>query len=183
MRCWAARYYADVSGRRVLVEYALIRDINDRPCRADLLAKRLRKHLSPSVLRVNVIPLNPTPGSQWDAALKQVEREFVLRVNACGVTCTVRDTRGQEIGAAADNSPPKDRSAGLSARAEPSSWAAARRAAGAVRPRRPANQQSQYMAYGGARSGAMAETRSGLSGVRGRVGLVGGACGCGLGCW
>src|SRR6185312_14037889 len=33
----AARYYADVTGRRVSIEYALIRDINDQPWRADLL--------------------------------------------------------------------------------------------------------------------------------------------------
>ncbi|HEY0451870.1 23S rRNA (adenine(2503)-C(2))-methyltransferase RlmN [Actinophytocola sp.] len=95
----AARYYADVSGRRVSIEYALIRDVNDQPWRADLLAKRLRKHLK-QLVHVNVIPLNPTPGSEWDAAPKPVEREFVRRVNEGGVACTVRDTRGQEIAAA-----------------------------------------------------------------------------------
>jgi 23S rRNA (adenine2503-C2)-methyltransferase len=95
----AARYYADTSGRRVSIEYALIRDINDQPWRADLLAKRLRQHLG-QLVHVNVIPLNPTPGSKWDASPKPVEREFVRRVNAGGVACTVRDTRGQEIAAA-----------------------------------------------------------------------------------
>ncbi|HEY9290878.1 MAG TPA: 23S rRNA (adenine(2503)-C(2))-methyltransferase RlmN [Microlunatus sp.] len=95
----AARYYADTSGRRVSIEYALIRDVNDQPWRADLLAKRLRQHLG-QLVHVNVIPLNPTPGSQWDASPKPVEREFVRRVNAGGVACTVRDTRGQEIAAA-----------------------------------------------------------------------------------
>ncbi|MGA6168464.1 23S rRNA (adenine(2503)-C(2))-methyltransferase RlmN [Amycolatopsis magusensis] len=95
----AARYYADTSGRRVSIEYALIRDINDQPWRADLLAKRLRQHLK-QLVHVNVIPLNPTPGSKWDASPKPVEREFVRRVNEGGVSCTVRDTRGQEIAAA-----------------------------------------------------------------------------------
>jgi 23S rRNA (adenine2503-C2)-methyltransferase len=95
----AARYYAEVTGRRVSIEYALIKDINDHPWRADLLAKRLREHLG-HLVHVNVIPLNPTPGSQWDASPKPVEREFVRRVNAGGVTCTVRDTRGREIAAA-----------------------------------------------------------------------------------
>ena len=33
----AAREYADATGRRVSIEYALIRDINDQPWRADLL--------------------------------------------------------------------------------------------------------------------------------------------------
>ncbi|WP_236794007.1 23S rRNA (adenine(2503)-C(2))-methyltransferase RlmN [Amycolatopsis sp. GM8] len=95
----AARYYADTSGRRVSIEYALIRDINDQPWRAELLSKRLRKHLG-QLVHVNVIPLNPTPGSKWDASPKPVEREFVRLVNAGGVACTVRDTRGQEIAAA-----------------------------------------------------------------------------------
>ncbi|MEU3271767.1 23S rRNA (adenine(2503)-C(2))-methyltransferase RlmN [Saccharomonospora sp. NPDC006951] len=95
----AARYYADTSGRRVSIEYALIRDVNDQPWRAELLAKRLREHLG-HLVHVNVIPLNPTPGSKWDASPKPVEREFVRLVNAGGVACTVRDTRGQEIAAA-----------------------------------------------------------------------------------
>ncbi|MPY78157.1 MAG: 23S rRNA (adenine(2503)-C(2))-methyltransferase RlmN [Actinophytocola sp.] len=95
----AARYYLERTGRRVSIEYALIRDMNDQPWRADLLASRLREHLG-HLVHVNVIPLNPTPGSKWDASPKPVEREFVRRVNAGGVACTVRDTRGQEIAAA-----------------------------------------------------------------------------------
>jgi 23S rRNA (adenine2503-C2)-methyltransferase len=95
----AARGYADRTGRRVSIEYALIRDINDQPWRADMLGKLLRRHLG-QLVHVNVIPLNPTPGSKWDASPKPVEREFVRRVNDQGVACTVRDTRGQEIAAA-----------------------------------------------------------------------------------
>jgi 23S rRNA (adenine2503-C2)-methyltransferase len=95
----AARYYADVTGRRVSIEYALIRDVNDQPWRADLLGKRLHRALGPLV-HVNVIPLNPTPGSAWDASPKPMQREFVRRVRASGVPCTVRDTRGREIAAA-----------------------------------------------------------------------------------
>ncbi|RAV31582.1 23S rRNA (adenine(2503)-C(2))-methyltransferase RlmN [Corynebacterium heidelbergense] len=95
----AARYYADVSGRRVSIEYALIRDVNDHAWRADLLGKKLHRALG-SKVHVNVIPLNPTPGSQWDASPRPVQDEFVRRVNEQGVPCTVRDTKGQEIAAA-----------------------------------------------------------------------------------
>ena len=95
----AARYYADTTGRRVSIEYALIRDVNDQPWRADMLGKKLKKALG-GLVHVNLIPLNPTPGSEWDASPKDVEREFVRRVIAQGVSCTVRDTRGQEIAAA-----------------------------------------------------------------------------------
>ena len=95
----AARYYADRTGRRVSIEYAMIKEVNDQPWRADLLGKKLHKALG-SRVHVNLIPLNPTPGSEWDASPKDVEREFVRRVIAQGVSCTVRDTRGQEIAAA-----------------------------------------------------------------------------------
>ncbi len=94
-----ARRYADRTGRRVSIEYALIRDINDQPWRADLLGTVLRSHLG-HLVHVNLIPLNPTPGSKWDASPRPVQDEFVRRVQAQGVTCTVRDTRGQDIDAA-----------------------------------------------------------------------------------
>lgn len=95
----AARYYADQTGRRVSIEYALIRDINDHDFRADMLGRKLHQALGPLV-HVNLIPLNPTPGSKWDASPKARQDEFVRRVIAQGVTCTVRDTKGQEIAAA-----------------------------------------------------------------------------------
>ena len=95
----AAKYYAAATGRRVSIEYALIRDVNDQPWRADLLGKRLHGALGP-LAHVNLIPLNPTPGSEWDASPKAAEREFVKRVRERGVSCTVRDTRGREIAAA-----------------------------------------------------------------------------------
>jgi 23S rRNA (adenine2503-C2)-methyltransferase len=83
----------------VSIEYALIREINDQPWRADLLGAVLRRKLG-QLVHVNLIPLNPTPGSQWDASPRPVQDEFVRRVRAAGVACTVRDTRGQEIAAA-----------------------------------------------------------------------------------
>jgi 23S rRNA (adenine2503-C2)-methyltransferase len=95
----AARHYADTTGRRVSIEYALIRDVNDHPWRAELLGQLLRERLG-ALVHVNLIPLNPTPGSEWDASPLPVQEEFVSRVRAAGVACTVRDTRGREIAAA-----------------------------------------------------------------------------------
>ena len=95
----AARGYADATGRRVSIEYALIREVNDQAWRGEMLGALLHARLGQFV-HVNVIPLNPTPGSQWDASPKAVQDEFVRQVRAQGVACTVRDTRGQEIAAA-----------------------------------------------------------------------------------
>jgi 23S rRNA (adenine2503-C2)-methyltransferase len=89
----AADAYAARTGRRYSIEYAMIRDVNDQPWRADLLGRLLSTRLA----HVNLIPLNPTPGSAWDASPKPVEREFVRRLEAQGVSTTVRDTRGREI--------------------------------------------------------------------------------------
>jgi 23S rRNA (adenine2503-C2)-methyltransferase len=96
----AARRYAQATGRRVSIEYALIRGVNDQPERAELLATLLRRSVGAKRVHVNLIPLNPTPGSAWDASPRRVQDEFVRRVRAAGVACTVRDTRGREIAAA-----------------------------------------------------------------------------------
>ncbi len=89
----AAWRYAARTGRRVSIEYALIRDINDQAWRADLLGRLLTGHL----VHVNLIPLNPTPGSRWTASRAHDQQEFVRRLAAHGVPVTVRDTRGSEI--------------------------------------------------------------------------------------
>jgi len=89
----AADAYAARTGRRYSIEYAMIRGVNDHPWRADLLGDLL----APRLAHVNLIPLNPTPGSPWDASPKAVEREFVRRLEAHDVPVTVRDTRGREI--------------------------------------------------------------------------------------
>jgi 23S rRNA (adenine2503-C2)-methyltransferase len=89
----AAWSYAERTHRRVSIEYALIRDVNDQAWRADLLGDLLRGNL----VHVNLIPLNPTPGSKWTASRPEDEARFVRRLEAKGVAVTVRDTRGREI--------------------------------------------------------------------------------------
>jgi len=92
----AAYGYFAKTGRRVSIEYAMMRGINDQAWRADLLADVLNERGSGWV-HVNLIPLNPTPGSKWTASDPADEREFVRRLEAKGVSTTVRDTRGREI--------------------------------------------------------------------------------------
>ena len=93
----AAAHYHEATGRRVSIEYALIREINDQGWRADLLGDVLNAHGRPGWVHVNLIPLNPTPGSKWTASDPRDEREFVRRLEAKGIPTTVRDTRGREI--------------------------------------------------------------------------------------
>ena len=89
----AAWYYTRKTKRRVSIEYAMIRDINDQEWRGDRLGRILSGHLT----HVNLIPLNPTPGSKWTASRPEDEAAFVAAIERHGVPVTVRDTRGREI--------------------------------------------------------------------------------------
>ncbi|MCM3556613.1 23S rRNA (adenine(2503)-C(2))-methyltransferase RlmN [Janibacter melonis] len=92
----AAYRYFQATGRRVSIEYALIRDINDQAWRADLLGEKLTAR-GKGWVHINPIPLNPTPGSKWTASRRGVEQQFVERLRAHGIPTTVRDTRGSDI--------------------------------------------------------------------------------------
>jgi 23S rRNA (adenine2503-C2)-methyltransferase len=85
--------YAAATGRRVSIEYALIRDINDHAWRAESLARLLADR----PVHVNLIPLNPTPGSRWTASEPGVMAEFQTILANRGIPVTVRDTRGRQI--------------------------------------------------------------------------------------
>ena len=93
----AAWDYARTTKRRVSIEYAMMRGINDQAWRADLLGDVLNTYGDWGWVHVNLIPLNPTPGSKWTASDPADEREFVRRLEAKGIPTTVRDTRGREI--------------------------------------------------------------------------------------
>jgi 23S rRNA (adenine2503-C2)-methyltransferase len=93
----AAWEYARRTKRRVSIEYAMMRGINDQAWRADLLAEVLKARGDWGWVHVNLIPLNPIEGSKWTASDPADEREFVRRLEASGISTTVRDTRGREI--------------------------------------------------------------------------------------
>src|SRR5262249_7399910 len=89
----AAWNYSARSGRRVSIEYALIRGVNDQSWRPSRLVK-LPAARTPNA---TLTPRTPPPGPRGDASPKPVEREFVRRLRAAGIPTTVRDTRGREI--------------------------------------------------------------------------------------
>ena len=92
----AAREYFVKTGRRVSIEYALIKDMNDQPWRAQLLADELNKR-GHGWAHVNPIPLNPTPGTIWTASTPEAQEEFVRTLRAAHIRTTIRDTRGADI--------------------------------------------------------------------------------------
>ncbi|MEY3971679.1 MAG: rRNA ((2503)-C(2))-methyltransferase RlmN [Actinomycetota bacterium] len=92
----AAKAYFDKTGRRVSIEYALIKDMNDHNWRAELMAKKLNAR-GKGWVHVNPIPLNPTPGSVWTASTPEQTNSFLKILENNGIPTTLRDTRGKEI--------------------------------------------------------------------------------------
>ena len=92
----AAHDYFLATGRRVSIEYALIKDMNDHAWRAQMLADELNRR-DTGWAHVNPIPLNPTPGSIWTCSEVAVQDMFVDTLRRAGITTTVRDTRGSDI--------------------------------------------------------------------------------------
>lgn len=89
----AAWEYADRTHRRVSIEYALIRDINDQQWRADALARLLRGNL----VHVNLIPPESDPRIEVDGLGAEGAGGVRAPARAGGIAVTVRDTRGREI--------------------------------------------------------------------------------------
>ena len=92
----AGRRFAARTRRRVSLEYVLIDGVNDAMEQATGLAHLASGWLS----HVNLIPLNPTPGSRWSGTPSAGVLTFASAIRDAGVPVTVRDTRGREIEAA-----------------------------------------------------------------------------------
>ncbi len=92
----AAREYQAVTGRRITMEYTMLRGLNDALWQADLLAERLRGLVS----HVNLIPMNPWDGSGFESSTEAQIQAFYDRLEARGVDVSVRRSRGKDAGAA-----------------------------------------------------------------------------------
>ena len=96
MLAGACAEYVSATGRRLSIEWAMIRDVNDQ--RRDVA--ELAGFARPLGAHVNLIPLNPTPGFAVRGSAAQRIRDFRDELVDLGVNATVRATRGVEIDAA-----------------------------------------------------------------------------------
>jgi 23S rRNA (adenine2503-C2)-methyltransferase len=88
--------YRARTGRRVTFEYILIGGVND-----DLgHARELADLVAGFRAHVNLIPMNRTPGSDWQAPPPDRQRAFAAALADRGLSATVRGTRGSDIDAA-----------------------------------------------------------------------------------
>ncbi|MER3546760.1 MAG: 23S rRNA (adenine(2503)-C(2))-methyltransferase RlmN [Rhodanobacteraceae bacterium] len=91
-----ARYAARRPRTTITFEYTLIKGINDSP----LLAKQLVKLMRRLPAKLNLIPFNPFPGTQYERSDEDTIRAFQKILLDAGVQAMVRRTRGDDIDAA-----------------------------------------------------------------------------------
>jgi len=91
-----ARYAARKPRATITFEYTLMKGINDTP----VLAKQLVKLMRRLPAKVNLIPFNPFPGTQYERSDETVIRDFQTILLNAGVQAMVRRTRGEDIDAA-----------------------------------------------------------------------------------
>ena len=93
----AVRSYPGLSNaRRVTFEYVMLRDIND----SDADARELVRLLSGIPAKINLIPFNPWPGTNYDCSSSARIEKFADIVNRAGYASPVRTPRGRDIFAA-----------------------------------------------------------------------------------
>jgi 23S rRNA (adenine2503-C2)-methyltransferase len=92
--CWA--YIDEANGRSITFEYVMLEGVNDSPAQARALARLLKGHPA----KVNLIPFNPFPGTQYRRSSPAAIKAFLDQVLKGGVMATIRKTRGDDIDAA-----------------------------------------------------------------------------------
>ncbi|NOU52012.1 bifunctional tRNA (adenosine(37)-C2)-methyltransferase TrmG/ribosomal RNA large subunit methyltransferase RlmN [Pseudoalteromonas sp. JBTF-M23] len=94
----ACRRYIDGSkaNKDVTIEYVMLQGVNDSTDHAHELVKVLKG--TPS--KINLIPFNPFPGNEYGRSSNSRIDRFSKVLQAAGLTCIVRRTRGDDIDAA-----------------------------------------------------------------------------------
>lgn len=84
------------SKKHVTVEYVMLDHINDRPEHAEQLIDLLGDLPS----KVNLIPFNPFPNTEYQRSSNNAVHRFQRQMLEAGINCTIRRTRGDDIDAA-----------------------------------------------------------------------------------
>lgn len=90
------RYVGRDHRRKVTIEYVMLDGINDSPTHA----RQLIRVLSHVPSKVNLIPFNPFPGTDYRCSSRETIQRFSEILQAGGLITTTRKTRGNDIDAA-----------------------------------------------------------------------------------
>jgi 23S rRNA (adenine2503-C2)-methyltransferase len=89
-------YFKDEPRRKVTFEYVMLKGVNDQPEHARQLVKLLRDIPS----KVNLIPFNPFPMTQYERSPLEAINAFRDILISSGINTITRKTRGDDIDAA-----------------------------------------------------------------------------------
>ncbi len=92
--CW--HYIDEQNGRSITFEYVMLAGVNDSPAQARQLVKLLKGKPG----KLNLIPFNPFPGTQYKRSSAEAINRFRDELISRGVLATIRRTRGDDIDAA-----------------------------------------------------------------------------------
>lgn len=92
----ALKYYVEKTGRRITIEYLLIKDLND----TITSAKQLAAYLKNIKCNINLIPYNPTAKNDYKRPSNNSIMKFKYLMEHSGKKVTVRLERGGDIDAA-----------------------------------------------------------------------------------
>jgi len=92
--CW--QYAAKRSNRFITFEYVMLRGVNDSLAHANQLTTLLKNKPA----KINLIPFNPFPGTEFKRSSAETIRAFQDRLRSRGLVATTRKTRGDDIDAA-----------------------------------------------------------------------------------
>ena len=92
----ACRMFPLPKRRRIMIEYVLLKDVNDTPSEAAILAKRLRNIRC----KINLIPFNETPPLPFLKPSPERVETFREILHKAGYTVIIRHSRGEDISAA-----------------------------------------------------------------------------------
>ncbi|PHR21341.1 MAG: 23S rRNA (adenine(2503)-C(2))-methyltransferase RlmN [Sphingopyxis sp.] len=93
-----ADYPGANNARRITFEYVMLKDKNDSDQDARELVNLLRKYDLPA--KVNLIPFNPWPGSDYECSAPERIKAFSKIIFDAGISAPVRTPRGRDIMAA-----------------------------------------------------------------------------------
>ena len=98
----ACHYYlnAGTQERHILFEYVMLEDVNDSLENAKSLSKLLNFWFEHESAKVNLIPFNPFPETQYKTSKNTTIQKFQDVLHRSGIRTTTRRTRGDDVDAA-----------------------------------------------------------------------------------
>src|SRR6476619_1749356 len=93
-----AAYPGANNARRITFEYVMLKDKNDSDSDARELVRLIKRYKLPA--KVNLIPFNPWPGSDYECSDEDRIRRFSNIVFDAGISAPIRRPRGRDIMAA-----------------------------------------------------------------------------------